>query len=307
MHFHLRALPMLIIILFLVSYNGFSQSVRIGVIGRCFSIIPPSGFDNVDCIGLISNHTGGRIEFDYNVYGYRVNLKDYSQKYLTSAGVTVNQIDTLRVNGKEASLITGTQHIAATVYSDEEINDIQYLIIKYKGKQTIVLTGVSLASNPAMKDSIFKSMLTYEYDRKKYNPQEVKFSVDFAKYEFIRLNNSSYVGLVKRSSEQLHFSILFDKTVADSAHREFDVQSIELYEERGQKVMSHAPVTIDGMKGYEVVTEFNHPDTKKRQCQYCVYLYSDDGFYSLIGVTGIGFDQSIEIFRHLAATFKRVK
>lgn len=66
-------------------------------------------------------------------------------------------------------------------------------------------------------------------------------------------------------------------------------------------------VEIDGISGYEIVGEGLNKRKGTKEFVYQVMLFSEDGYYIMVGTTDANFEQNLELFKKISRTLKRVK
>jgi len=64
-------------------------------------------------------------------------------------------------------------------------------------------------------------------------------------------------------------------------------------------------IEIDGISGYEIVGEGLDKTNGTRELVYQVMLFTDDGYYIMVGTTKNDFEQNLELFKKVAKTLKR--
>lgn len=62
---------------------------------------------------------------------------------------------------------------------------------------------------------------------------------------------------------------------------------------------------LQGMSGYEIVGEGITKSSGRKELVYQVMLFTDNGYYIILGTTGSDFDQNLELFKKVARTLKR--
>jgi hypothetical protein len=64
-------------------------------------------------------------------------------------------------------------------------------------------------------------------------------------------------------------------------------------------------IEIDGISGYEIVGEGLDKTNGTKEFIYQVMLFTDNGYYIMVGTTKNDFEQNLELFKKVAKTLKR--
>jgi hypothetical protein len=64
-------------------------------------------------------------------------------------------------------------------------------------------------------------------------------------------------------------------------------------------------IQIDGISGYEIVGEGLDKSNGTKELVYQVMLFTDNGYYIIVGTTKNDFEQNLELFKKVARTLKR--
>ena len=63
-------------------------------------------------------------------------------------------------------------------------------------------------------------------------------------------------------------------------------------------------IEVDGISGYEIVGEALDKNGAK-ELVYEVMLFTDNGYYLLVGTTNDDFEANLDLFKKVSRTFKR--
>jgi hypothetical protein len=64
-------------------------------------------------------------------------------------------------------------------------------------------------------------------------------------------------------------------------------------------------IEIDGISGYEIIAEGLNKQNGAKELVYQVMLYTDNGYYVIVGTTGNDFEANLDLFKKVAKTLKR--
>ena len=64
-------------------------------------------------------------------------------------------------------------------------------------------------------------------------------------------------------------------------------------------------IEIDGLSGYEIVGEGFEKTNGAKELIYQVILFTDNGYYLLVGTSRNDFGENLALFKQVARTFKR--
>lgn len=121
--------------------------------GTHTSVIPPSGFGYDDAISGFANNTGASVVVNKLTGNYQQNESSFSQPSLQAEGYTNITITQYKINGFDAI------HVEAT----NGTTTINQLLIG-DGTTAVLVKGVSIAGDAAMKAEIKASVLSVIYE-----------------------------------------------------------------------------------------------------------------------------------------------
>ena len=64
-------------------------------------------------------------------------------------------------------------------------------------------------------------------------------------------------------------------------------------------------IQIDGISGYEIIAEGLDNSNGTKEQIYQVMLFTDNGYYIMVGTTKSDFETNLELFKQVARTLKR--
>lgn len=278
--------------------------------GTKFLLVPPTGFENAaNFQGFQQMNTGASILVMEIPGPFSETTKGFNAEGLKSQGVILKQKEEIRMNGNPGLFLT-TEQVA------HGINYSKYILVFGDAKATYMVNGTFPKEIAELHKGIRESMLTVVYESNlTIDPSAaVSFSIDTdgTKLKFARSMTGTLLYTVDgkvptESSDKTNFIVglslgnapaIDKKSAAISRIKKLPYKELKLDEN------DITEIEVDGISGYELVGEGS--DTKgMKELVYEVMLFTENGYYLMVGAARDNFDDNLELFRKLARTFKR--
>ena len=298
------------LLLFIVfcSVAVFAQETQI-VPGTNFKIIPPSGFVLASNFsGFQENESGSSIMVVNMFAPIEELMRSFkSKEVLASQGMDLINHEDVIVDNMEGILIKVNQSAQGQTFTKLLLlfgsDDISYLV-----------NGVFLKNMPELETEIRKSLLSVKID----DEQEVDisdglhFEIDHEKYEFNLVQNLSGSGLYSRDGEFPPKTVDKAGLIVGSSFYKVEIKDEKLFainrlkllpEGEAYVVDSMSDIEIDGIKGKAIIAYKWNNDIKVDMI-YQVILYSDNLYYSLVGICISEFETNLNVFKNVLSTFR---
>lgn len=287
---------------------AFGQTEKhIKVPGTKCSLIPPSGFVvATNFSGFQNTETGASIMINELPTPYQSLVDGFTAEALKLRGMTLIKKQTIDFNGSKATLIDVTQSANGTTY-------IKQMLVFGDTKGTVLVNGIYPEVSNSIEEKIKDALLSTFYNNSQNdNPLEAAtFTIDIKDTDF---------KLIKYMSGSLLYStdgkIPTEKPtliVANSIAKVPTQDQKKYSEERLKKlprgeqntIKEIKEITIDNLKGYEIVADGKTKDNKA-ELVYQVMLFNESGdYYIIVGQSKEDFDKYLESFKKIVKTFKR--
>lgn len=314
----MRALT-IIVLLLLWGVPNFAQTgaqprQEKPVVGTRVSLIPPSGFTPSERFpGYSQDSTGSSImvtEFPAPLAETSSGLSTPSA--LSKRGMVLLKKQQVVVGGKACILVQIKQNFKEAEY-------LKWLLLLGDGKESVLITAAfpkELESqlSEAMKASVLTARLN---SQKNVSPTEgLNFSI----------NEKGGLRLAKRMANLLVYSrdgIFPSKDLNDpilvvgQSFRDVDIGDAEAFakvrvrqtaEVTNVEIEQSNRVTIDNLKGYEIVAKAKDKQSGQPMVIYQMMLFEERGYFLLTGlVSSQNGQSSLMLFKEMAGTFSRRK
>ena len=292
----------------LLAQISFGQTEKlIKASGTKCGLIPPVGFIPATTFSGFQNaETGASIMISELPAPYQSLVDGFTADALKTRGMTLVSKQTIDFNSSKATLISVTQSANGITY-------IKQMLIFGDSKGTVLVNGIYPEASKEIEVKIKEALLsTICNSSQNENPlNAATFTVDVKDTDF---------KLIKYMSGSLLYStdgkIPTEKPtliVANSIAK-VQPQNQKKYAEERLKALPRGElnvikefkeVTIDNLKGFEIVADGKTKDDKAEMV-YQVMLFNDNGdYYIIVGKAKEDFGKYLESFKKITKTFKR--
>jgi hypothetical protein len=303
----LKLILLLILQIFLVGQVVFSQTEKlIKVPGTKCSLIPPDGFVASATFGGFQNQeTGSSIMVNELPFSYKILAASFTPEDLKSRGMTLIKKQTIKFNGSEATLLDVTQEAYGTTY-------LKQILLFGDSNIAVVVNGIYPQSSKELETKIKDALLSTVYDSlQNDNPLEaVSFSIETKDSDFklVKYLSGSLLysvdGKIPSEKPTIIVGISIAKVSAQN-YKKYAEERLKQLPLGGEIAIKQSKeITIDNLKGYEIVANGKTKDGKA-ELIYQVMLFANNGdYYIFVGQTTENFDKYLESFKEIAKTFK---
>lgn len=294
-----------LILLLAAALTSFGQSDKpITIPGTKYSLTPPAGFEKAKQFSGFQNMaTGASIMLNELPAPLHLVTGGFNADALLKKGMTLLDDQTIDFNGGKARILRISQSANGTLYLKETL-------IFGDSTKTVMVNGIYPEKNKASEPDIRKAVLSVKYDENsKVDPFDaVNFSVSAEgtgfKFAATMGGSITYTPTGKISPEQPIFvagNSISKVEVAD--RKQFSINRLKnLPNTQSTEVQEINPITIDGLKGYEITAT----DTTSKENIYQVMLFSDNNdYYIMVGNTKENTPESRAAFKKISLTFRR--
>jgi hypothetical protein len=280
---------------------------RIQVAGTKCSLIPPAGFTAASSFGGFEEKaSGASIMINEMPASYNVVVNGFTEDALKTRGMTLTGKSTMQLRDSEATLLLVTQPANGTTY-------FKQLLIFGHPAGTVLINGTYPAAAKEMGAVIQKALLTIVYDSAQQLNLEatVPFQIDVSRTALkpVKYNSGS---LLYASDEQIPTTQ--PTLIVGSSFSRMDIPDRLAFAKERLKnlpggentaIQQVAEVNIDQMSGYEIIAQKESKNSSP-ELVYLVMLFSNQGeYYVMVGQATDNFEKNTQLFRTVAATFKR--
>lgn len=290
-------------------YNTKTEN-HIQVPGTKYFMIPPAGFiAATNFQGFQQLNSGASILLLDLPGSFLETTKGFNEEGLKTQGIILKKKEEIKVNGLQGMLLTTEQFAYGTDFK-------KYILVFGDSNLTTIINGTFPKEVKGLDKDILTSMcsIVYEADLTVDPLSAVSFSVNTenTKLKFAKSMSGSLLytvdGKVPTESEDKTSFILgmslsdiqsIDKKLtAINRIKKFPLSELNIPEEQ------ILPVEIDEISGYEIVAEGIN-SSGIREMIYQVMLFSDSGYYIMIGTTQSDFQNNLDLFKNISRTLKR--
>lgn len=309
-----------IIILFLlwgvpnVAQTGAQPKQEKPVVGTRVSLIPPSGFTPSGRFpGYSQESTGSSIM----VMEFPASFAETSSGLSSPSALSKRGMVLLK---KEQVVVGGQTGILAQVKQNlQEAEYLKWLLLFGDGKESVLITAAFPKElETQLSEAMKASILTVRLDsQKNVSPTEgLNFSI----------TEKGGLRLAKRMANLLLYTcdgIFPSKDLNDpifivgQSLREIDIGDAEAFvkgrvrqtaEVTDVEIEQSDKVTIDNLKGYEIVAKAKDKQSGRPMVIYQVMLFDEKGYFLMQGlVSSQNGPSSLVVFKEMAGTFSRKK
>ena len=287
---------------------AFGQTEKhIKVPGTKCSLIPPAGFVAATTFsGFQDAETGASIMINELPAPYQSMVDGFTAEALQSRGMTLTKKQTIDLNGAKATLLNLTQSANGTTY-------LKQMLIFGDAKGTVLVNGIYPEASKEIEAKINEALLSTVYNQAQNdNPLEAaSFTIDTKDTEFkiIKYMSGSLLYSTDGKIPTEKPTLIVGNSIAKAPsqnQKKYSEERLKKLPRGEQNVIKEInEITIDNLKGYEIVANGKTKDDKA-ELIYQVMLFDENGdYYIIIGQTKEDFDKYLENFRKVAKTFKR--
>lgn len=299
----------LLFILLLLGRISFAQpGNQVKIAGTKCSIIPPEGFVTATSFsGLQDPETGAAILINELPAPYQTLIDGFTPEALKAKGMTFISKETIELNNSKATLFKITQCANGVLYE-------KLFLLFGDATHTVFVNGMYGETVKFVETKIKEALLSTTY-----NPQQDDNPLDAATFT-INTDETEFK-LVKYMSGSLLYStdgklpttkpVL---TVGNSLSK-IPAQNQKRYAEERIKqfpdgeftiIKEMHEITIDNLKGYEIIANGKDKKSNKPTLAYQVILFTEEEDYFLIfGEANENFEDNLAAYKKIARTFKR--
>jgi len=300
-------LKFLLIFLFIGQLSFGQTSKHIKISGTKCSLIPPDGFITATTFSGFQNaETGASIMINEFPAPYQTLVDGFTADALKTKGITLVSRQILNFNNSTAILINATQAANGTTY-------IKQILIFGDSNGTVLVNGIYPEASKKIEGKIKEALLSTVYNANQSDDplEAATFTIDVSGSDF---------KVVKYISGSLLYSIdgkiPTEKPtliVGNSLAKVSSQNQKQYAEERLKKlpggefnvIKEIKEVTIDNLKGYEIIADARAKDGKP-EVVYQVMLFNDNGdYYIILGQAKEDVQKYLEVYKKIVKTFKR--
>jgi hypothetical protein len=293
---------------FFLAQLSFGQSDKhIKIPGTKCSLIPPSGFVAATSFSGFQNAEAGASIMVNELPGPYQSMADgFTADALKSRGMTLISKEFVDHNNAKATLVNLTQSANGIVY-------LKQILIFGDNNGTILVNGIYPEASKQLEAKIKEALLSTRYNAAQIDDplEAATFTLDVSGSDF-KVPKYMSGGLVYTIDGKVPTEkpiLIVGNSIAKIStanQKQFAIDRIKKLPRGESSVIKEtSEVTIDQLKGYEIVAEGVSKENKPEQI-YQVMLFNDAGdYYLIIGQTKEEFPKYLETFKKIARTFKR--
>ena len=279
--------------------------------GTKFFIVPPTGFVAATSFQGFQQINSGASILVIEIPGpFSESIKGFTEQGLKTRGMVLQMQEEINLNGYQGLLLTAEQFAHGTNYS-------KYILVFGDSNATYMVNGTFPEEFEELEKDVRESILSVVYESElMVDPlSAVAFTVDtrntklnFAKNltgtliytvdgEVPTASNDKTSFIVGHSLVNIH--TIDKKLTALNRIKRMPYTDLEIDE---SEITS---IDIDGISGYEIIGEGLEKSNGAKELVYQVMLFTDDGYYILLGTTKSDFEENLQLFRKVARSFRR--
>lgn len=284
---------------------------HINVKGTKISIVPPKGWTvATNFNGFQQTGSSSSIMIVEIPGPYSEVTEGLTNEGLKSQGVIVDNKRKITVNGMMADYIVARQFAYETMFG-------KYILVIGNEQTSFFINGMfPIDFEKELGKEIEKSMLSLVYEpNKEIDPlKSVNFEIDVSqtKFKFAKMMSNTLLysvdGLIPTESfdkTTLMVGTSFGKTEMEDK-KQYSINRIKQFPTiKNVESEKIEPVIIDDVSGYEIVAYGKEEKTDNPEMIYQVMLFSDNGYYLIVGMAHDHFEENTTLFRNISKTFKR--
>ena len=296
--------------LFLASPVLAQTTAHVAVAGTKISLIPPAGFVAATRFsGFEQAETGATILAAELPTSAQQMVGGFTETALAGRGMKLLQKQPVDLHGIKATIFRVQQQANGISYQKQ-------ILVFGTQAYTVMVTGTYPEKSAATAGVIKTALLSSYYNQRQANERRpvANFSVDVTGTAFKFAKNLAgsvlYTTDGKAPAEAADKAMIVvsnslgNKAVGD--REKFSIQRLkQLPRGAASKIRLMAPITINGLSGYEITADGKGPKNEN-QLVYQTILFTDAGEYYLIfGLAYNDSDAHLCEFKKITKTFKR--
>lgn len=281
------------------------------IVGTKFFLIPPTGFiPATNFQGFQEMNSGASILVMEIPGPFSESTKGFNEQGLKTQGVVLKKKEEVSVNGKQGLFLTSEQFAYGTNYS-------KYILVFGDSKATYMVNGTFPKEVTDLEKNIRESMFSVVYESGlTVDPlSAVLFTVDTenTKLKFGKSMTGTLLYTVDgkvptESNDKTTFIVglslanvqtVDKKLTAITRLKRMPYTDLKIDENKINEI------EIDGISGYEVMGEGLDKSNGTKEFVYQVMLFTDNGYYIMVGTTQNNFEENLELFKKVSRTLKR--
>lgn len=291
--------------------NNIKSDNHNQIAGTKFFLIPPTGFiPATNFQGFQQMNSGASILVTEIPGPFIESTKGFNEQGLKTQGVVLKKKEEIKVNGTQGLFLTAEQFAYGTNYS-------KYILVFGDSKATYIVNGTYPKEVTELDKDIRESMLSVVYESAlTVDPlSTVSFTVDTknTKLKFGKSMTGMLLYTVDgevptESTDKTSFIVglslanvqtVDKKLTAINRMKRMPYSDLKIDENKIQEI------EIDRISGYEIVGEGIGKFDGTKELVYQVMLFTDNGYYIIVGIAKNDFEQNLELFKKVARTLKR--
>lgn len=279
--------------------------------GTKFFLIPPTGFKNATSFqGFQQNNSGASLLVMELPGSFSESTEKFNEQGLKTQGVILKQKEDIKVNGNQGLFLTAEQFAHGTLFQ-------KYVLVFGDSKTTYMINGTFPKEVTELDKEVRESMFSVVYASElTVDPlSAISFSIDTenTKFKFGKSITGTLLYTVDgkvptESNDKTTFIVglslanvhgIDKKLTAITRFKRMPYTDLKLDENAIEGI------EIDGLSGYEIVGEGFDSLNGAKELIYQVMLFSENGYYIIVGTTKNDFETNLDLFKKVAKTFKR--
>ncbi len=280
--------------------------------GSAVSMIPPRGFEKTDRFpGFICLEEGSSIMVTELPAPYAKTMAGFSKRGLQSRGMTLLKREELTISGQEGMLLHLSQSARGTQF-------LKWITVVGDSRSTTMVTATfPQTMKKALSEKLRTSVLSVRIGagRPAVDLEGLIFGIEPAgKLKIARRVGSNLLfskdGIFPPRSPTepiLTIGPSMSKDMAIPDKKDFSVQRVKAVTAlRNVAVTEVTPITIDGLRGYEILATADDKKSGTKLIVYQVTLFEKTDYFMMLGLApGSEKKTYVSVFRATTKTFKR--
>lgn len=312
-----KLIPLLFAFLFVhasnaqISISNTKTAKHQKILGTSFFIIPPTDFTPATNFqGFQQVNAGASILVVEMPGDFSAITAGFNAEGLASQGMKLLKKDTVTVNGYPGLLLKVDQTAQGILFS-------KYILTYGSDKFTRMINGTFQKEHTTLDSAIYASMTTVLFDDNiVVDPLEsAPFTVntDSTKLKFGKNLSGTFLYTVDghvptKADDKTSFIVGQSLSKPDINNtKTMSVNRLKAipYNDIKTDPRNIKPITIDGLSGYEIKGEGFDQAKGKKVVLYQVTLFTESGYFIMLGTAKSDFAKNIKLFKQVATSFKR--
>lgn len=291
----------------LFTHQSLAQDQRQEVKGTAYSLVPPKGFTPSNMfVGFMNAASGASIMVTEMPAPFSAISAGLNAEGLKTQGMILKDKQAIDFNGGRAIFITATQQAYGTTYHKQ-------MLAFGDDTGSVLINGIYPEAARHLESSIKESLLSIRFDpAKRVDPlTEAGFSVSTngTPFNFTNAMGGMLLYTVEGKIPTEKPTFVVSRSISAVSVPNPEQYAIERFKKlpgmASYTIRSSTALTVDGMKGYEIVADGKNSKGKD-ELAYLVMLFTEDGtYYLMMGLTIEEHDTYLAHFKKITRTFKR--